>query len=505
MKTRLLHCLFIIFFFLFSFSASYAAETRYIVRFKAAPINMERTSRSDVVSFLQENLQSNMDTIKLRTPLKDVQPLWVANSFAFTGTAEQAAEFEKNPMVAEVVESKYEIYIEPSQTTPVRGNSRAIQWGVERVKAPKLWQKYKIDGTGVIVGVLDTGINPDHPALRGKILAFKDFTNEKSAKPIDTRGHGSHVSGTIAGGNGLGVAPGAKLLVARVFDSNGGTSPDTLIAAMQWMMDPDGNPKTNDAPRVINNSWGSPNSNKTTYWTAVENWTKAKILPVFSAGNNGKKGGKVSSPGAFPHSWAVAAVTSENTLAAFSSTGPIYWQDKKFIKPDIAAPGAKIISCSHKGSELVSKNGTSMAAPHAAGVAALLLQADPSLTAKEIIRIISSTALDLGEKGKDSKFGFGLIDAEKALKVVLAKARLIASYQHYEEMLATEEALSGIQTTSTLTAPLAKYIVEKSAELSDKEFDALSDEVNESCSSSAQNLLKAARALRTARKVHQAD
>ncbi len=484
----------------------FAADSRYIVRFKSAPLKAKNPSHADVVHYLQSNLKSNMAALKTRSnSFKNANPLWVANAFAFTGTAKDIAELKKNPMVAEVFESKYEIFMKIPKKNTVRDNLSVVQWGVKKVNAPDVWQEHKIDGAGVVVGVLDTGINPDHPALKGKILAFKDFTGDKSEKPIDTQGHGSHVSGSIVGSSGVGVAPGAKLIVARVFDNKGGTTTETLLNAMQWMLDPDGVPETNDAPRVVNNSWGSSSSTNKTFWVSVENWVQAGILPAFAAGNDGYWGGKVGTPAAFPHSWAVAATASNDTLAAFSSTGPVFWDGKELIKPDIAAPGKDIISCSHKDGSLVSMSGTSMACPHAAGVAALLFQADPSLTPEDVMKILASTALDLGDSGKDNKFGFGLMDSAKAVKAVLAKTRLINSYRHYEETLAKEKALTGVQTRSMLAAPLATYIIEASAELSDKEFEALSDEVLKNCGTSAKKVLKDAEDLRTARKLHTAE
>lgn len=456
---------------------------------------------------MQNVLKDNMAKIgKIDVSTRDVKnitPLWIANAFAFNGTEKQAAELRKSPNVAEVFRSEYQIFVgKDIDKREVREDLAVIQWGVKRVNAPDVWQEFKVDGAGVVVGVIDTGVYAEHPALKDKVIAFRDFTQDGYLKPTDTQGHGSHVCGSIAGSKGVGVAPGARLIVARVFDNKGGTTTDTLLNAMQWMMDPDGIPETNDAPRLINNSWGSSSSTNTTFWISVENWVKAGILPVFAAGNDGYWGGKVGTPAAFPHSWAVAATASNDTLAAFSSTGPVSWNGKELMKPDIAAPGKDIVSCGIKGDTLVSNSGTSMACPHAAGVAALMYQADPTLTIAQVRLLAEETALDLGDKGKDPKFGSGLIDSYKIVKKVLKKARLVDSYRQYEAAVKLEKALAGTQNDSPLAAPLAKYITFKTAELTDSEFEALSISVEKECSKAAKKLLRDGRNLRKARELH---
>jgi subtilisin family serine protease len=351
------------------------------------------------------------------------------------------------------------------------------------------------------VGHLDTGVFGEHPALAGKILAFKDFTPEAKPEAFDGQGHGSHTAGTIVGGEGVGVAPAARLIVARVFDTKGGTTTEILLSAMQWVVDPDGNPETKDGPRLVSNSWGSNNSTDKVFWDVVQSWVDLDILPVFAAGNNGMWGGKVGTPAAFPHSWAVAATTSSDSLAYFSSQGPVAWDGSPLMKPDIAAPGDRIVSCSHNGG-MVSNSGTSMACPGVAGVAALMYQADPALTIEQIRLISEETAKDLGTVGKDGKFGSGLIDAYAAVARVLENAELVSSYQAYETSLQAEYALIGAQPVSPLAAPLASSIIERTAELDEGQFQALCIKVSQNCGESAAQLLKEAKATRVARELN---
>ncbi|MBU1107093.1 MAG: S8 family serine peptidase [Candidatus Riflebacteria bacterium] len=478
---------------------------RYIVRFKADNLKLKDASRSDVISALQENLKRNLKSVSkvMKSPANaNINPLWIANAFAFDATENDVTRIAKLPNVAEVFRNEYKIFIDKDiNKRDESSDPTVIQWGVQKVRANEVWQTYRIDGAGVVVGIIDTGIDGTHPALAGKILSFKDFTTDQSATPTDTQGHGSHVAGTVAGSQGVGVAPGARLIIGRVFDTSGGTTEEVLMAGMQWMLDPDGIPETNDGPRLINNSWGSNDSVSKTFWVAVENWVNAGILPVFAAGNNGMYGGKVGTPAAFPHSWAVAATTSTNSLAYFSSQGPVAWDGVPLMKPDIAAPGDRIISCKIGGG-LVSNSGTSMACPHVAGVAALMFQADPTLTVEQVRLIAEETAKDLGAEGKDAKFGSGLIDSFKIVEKVLANSGLASAFDAYESAILSEKALIGMQPVSPLAAPLARSIVERSLDLDEGQFRALVISVNQNGGEAAQALLKTAKSARVANQLH---
>ena len=485
--------------------ASGADTSRYIVRFKQETLKDVNPDRDEVISHLQQSLRRNMASLNkvVKSPMNaNVTPLWIANAFAIDANEAEIKRLAKMPNVEEIKKSEYGIFIDKDiDKVKVENDPSVIQWSVQKVRAPEVWQDFRIDGAGVVVGVLDTGIDGQHPAFAGKILSFKDFTLDAAVEPTDKQGHGTHVSGSIAGSQGVGVAPGARLIVARVFDSKGGTTQDILLAAMQWMLDPDGIPETNDGPRLINNSWGSNDSTNKTFWIAVENWVKAGILPVFAAGNNGMWGGKVGTPAAFPHSWAVAATTQTDTLAYFSSQGPVAWDGAPLMKPDIAAPGDKIISCAIGGG-LVSNSGTSMACPHVAGVAALMYQADPTLTIDQVRLIAEETAKDLGAEGKDGKFGSGLIDAHKIIEKIMQNSGLASAFEAYESAILAERALIGVQAVSPLAEPLARSIVDRACDLDEGQFRALAITVSQNGGAAAAELLKEAASARTARELH---
>ncbi|HQB83740.1 MAG TPA: S8 family serine peptidase, partial [Candidatus Rifleibacterium sp.] len=195
-----------------------AAEdtSRYIVRFEQEAMKSKNPARDEVISHLQQSLRKNMSGLnKVVKSHKNarITPLWIANAFAINASAAEIKKIAAMPNVAEVTKSEYKIFIDKDiKKEAVKNNPAVIQWGVQKVRAPEVWQQFKIDGAGVIAGVLDTGIDGKHPAFTGKILAYKDFTPEAAVEPFDGQGHGTHVCGSVAGSDGVGVAPGARLI-----------------------------------------------------------------------------------------------------------------------------------------------------------------------------------------------------------------------------------------------------------------------------------------------------
>lgn len=478
-------------------------NNRYIVKFEKS--TAQKGTRAEVIKSSQQELEKNilsLTKVFKSADTSSLKKLWIVNAVAINASSNEIARIKSMPNVEYVFKPKYKVWIDKDiDKTPVKIAADEIQWSVKKMRANEVWSDFGIDGAGVVVGHLDTGAYGEHPALAGKILAYKDFTPEAHVEAHDGQGHGSHTAGTICGGQGVGAAPGARLLVGKVFDTKGATTDEILLAAMQWVMDPDGNPETNDGPRLVNNSWGSNDSTDKVFWEAVQAWVDAGILPVFAAGNNGMWGGKVGTPAAYPHSWAVAATTKTDSLAYFSSQGPVAWDGAPLMKPDIAAPGDKVVSCSINGG-MVSNSGTSMACPGVAGVAALMYQADPALTIEQVRLIAEDTAKDLGAEGKDGKFGAGLIDAYSIVAKVLQNSELVSSYQAYETSLHAEIALVGSKSVSPLADPLAKSIINRTAELDEGQFRALCIKVAQNCGVSAEKLLKEAASIRVGRKIN---
>jgi subtilisin family serine protease len=360
-----------------------------------------------------------------------VRGFWLVNAVTFRASPAEIREVAADPAVA-IVEPDRTVRLADAEDAavptpfpdPGTGN-----WGLATIHAPAVWAAYGLRGAGVRVGTIDTGVDASNPDLSGKVVAWRDFVSGGAA-PYDDNGHGTHTAGTIAGGNArgaaIGVAPDARLVVARAMGANGVGPGSALLAAAEWMTDPDGNPATADQPSVINNSWSAPNANDTWFRPMIQRWLELGIVPVFAAGNTGPSAGTVGSPAGYPEALAVGAIDTDDTVAPFSGRGPIVWQNPDgdgpaagtvLTKPDLAAPGVGIVSS--VGSGYLAYSGTSMASPHVAGVAALVRQANPSLSAPAVEDLLRSTAVDIGAGGPDAATGAGRVDAVRAVEAAM--------------------------------------------------------------------------------------
>jgi serine protease AprX len=337
---------------------------------------------------------------------------------ALSLTKSQISQLEQSDLIKQV---EYDEKVHATLST-------ATNWfGVSKAKTD-----FSVDGdrdgaptsytsSDVVVAVIDTGIDASHVDLDGgKVIAWKDWVNSRTT-PYDDNGHGTHVSGIIAGtgegnANYKGVAPGASLIGLKVLDSQGSGSMSDVTAAIDWAI----TNKSTYNIKIINLSLGTDGSSDGTDSTslAINNAYNAGIIPVVAAGNAGPGKATIGSPGAAANALTVAAFgdLGENGffLADFSSRG--LTADNR-LKPDIAAPGYKITSASaNSTNQYVTYSGTSMATPFTAGTAALILDANPNLTASQVISIITGTAQDWGPSGQDLDYGFGRLDSYAAIK-----------------------------------------------------------------------------------------
>ena len=189
---------------------------------------------------------------------------------------------------------------------------------------------------------------------------------------------------------------------------------------MNWVTDPDGDAETNDAPQLVSNSWGGKQGSmesEKSMWNLVKTWRSLNIVPVFAAGNSGPWPKTVGTPGGYPHSYAVGATNGSDKAAYFSSRGPIKWEDVTYTKPDISAPGVGVLSAK-PGGGYQKMSGTSMACPHVAGLVALMLQANPSLSVKQVEELLNSSAVDLGKDGLDNTYGHGRADIKTTIDTI---------------------------------------------------------------------------------------
>ncbi|MBE7469287.1 MAG: hypothetical protein DPW09_06745 [Anaerolineae bacterium] len=383
----------------------------------------------------------------------DIRPLWIVNAVAAKGSLDLILTLAARPDV-QIVRLDKEVriggdeearrrgggiftvpFLQPSNL-PLLSNLLTFQpsnlptlqsspeWGIVKIRANLVHQALGITGAGVVVANIDTGVDWAHPALQTKYRGYTgpgklpqhlgnwfDATGEGATYPVDGNGHGSHTMGTMVGDNGIGVAPGAKWIAVKAFDSSGGALDSWLHSAFQWMLAPNGNPAL--APNLVNNSWSSNVSASTEFQADIQALLSAGIYPIFAAGNNGPDPGTVGSPGSLNIALAVGATDSNDQVALFSSRGPSPWGK---IKPEIAAPGKEIRS-TLPGGAYGYLSGTSMAAPHVAGVVALMLQASPTLSGNLslISTLLTSTAVALDNPIPNNNSGWGRIDAYNAV------------------------------------------------------------------------------------------
>jgi subtilisin family serine protease len=349
-----------------------------------------------------------------------IDVLWSSHAFVTSITRRALKDLSQDPAVEAILEDAVITLDAPiTPTNKNKTDESQMTYGLQKINVQAAWDQ-GINGEGVVVGVIDTGVDADHPDLKGKIIDSRNFTSDQDA--FDGNGHGTHVSGTIAGGKAsgafIGVAPGAKILAAKALSNNGSGQLSWLLKAMEWMLDPDGNPLTDDAPSVVSNSWGSSSMFTYGFRNIVQTWRRFEVFPSFAAGNSGFFF-TVGAPGSYPFSYAVAAVDENHQVTSFSSRGPVIEfkgvLPRFFTKPDIAAPGLNVLS-SVPGGTWKRYSGTSMATPHISGVIALLYQINPQFTIAEIEEILNSTAMDRASKGKDNRYGHGVVQVDLAVE-----------------------------------------------------------------------------------------
>ncbi|MFI5890059.1 S8 family serine peptidase [Actinoplanes sp. NPDC051513] len=294
--------------------------------------------------------------------------------------------------------------------------SASLAESTAQIGAPAAWQA-GLDGGGVKVAVLDTGIDASHPDVAGQVAAAQDFSG--SGDTVDRFGHGTHVAATVAGtgnasgGREKGVAPGAKLLIGKVLDDAGNGYESSIIEGMQWAVD--------SGARVVNMSLGGEPTDGTDPMAAAVDALSARTgaLFVVAAGNEGATS-TVGTPGSAPAALTVGAVDKANKLTGFSSRGPRVGDSG--LKPEITAPGVDIVAARAAGTTMgepvdaryTAASGTSMATPHVAGAAAILAGQHPDWTGARIKDALVSTAATQSDVNVYGQ-GAGRVDLARAV------------------------------------------------------------------------------------------
>ncbi len=380
--------------------------------------------RSKIIKALKNKSVKTQKNIKNYLKLKKVRKIksfWIFNGLALTVNAEVLEELAAMDEIESIsLDVTLNRLKEPLGTDIVS----PPEWNINAIKAPELWSS-GYTGTGTVLASMDTGVDVNHPDLvsrwRGGSNSWYD-PNGEHATPYDgdTWGHGTGVMGVMvggdAGGSAIGVAPGAQWISVKIFNDAGQATFRGIHAGYQWLLDPDGDPDIDDAPDVVNNSWGFPDQAGTClpyFQNDIAALKTAGIGVVFSAGNQALN----ESPANNPESFAVGAVDNTLTTTHFSARGPSACDGGTF--PDLVAPGVNVLTAdlTFNGSypdSYAPVTGTSVAAPHVAGAMGLLLSADPSLSIGEIESALAASAMDLGEIGPDNTYGNGLLDVMAA-------------------------------------------------------------------------------------------
>jgi subtilisin family serine protease len=275
----------------------------------------------------------------------------------------------------------------------------SLEWHLPKIQAPQAWD-LTTGASGIIIAILDSGIDATHPDLAASLVPGWNFY-DNNADTSEVTGHGTLVAGTAAGcgNNGAGVAPvawGCKLMPVRICDTNGYASVSTIANGLAWAAD--------QGARVANISYGPFGGS--TFDSAVQYFQSKGGVVTMSAGNNGFFDSSADNP----YVLNVSATDQNDLLASWSNTGN---------NVDLSAPGVNIATTA-AGGRYAAGSGTSFSAPVVAGVAALVLSANPSLTGAQAQDILKQTADDLGTPGWDTSYGWGRVNALKAVQAALS-------------------------------------------------------------------------------------
>jgi subtilisin family serine protease len=391
-----------------------------------------------IVAALQQHAQATQSpVIQLLSAITGLQfkSSWISNTIEVLDAP--LALVQQILTLAAVKEIIFDIVINldpPQPTADSTSNTATAGWGATKIKATNVWSTNNI-GQNVVVGTIDTGVLNTHEALKNNWVGSYGWYDpgQKTATPFDANGHGTHTMATIAGGQGVGVAPGVKWMTCKGCGATSCTL-SLLTACAQFMLCPTDTNGNNcnaaKAPHIVSNSWGT-GQGMTYFQSSLDAWYAARILPVFATGNSGANGcGTVVSPGDSAKAFAVGATDISDVIGSFSSLGPSV---NGLVKPDFTGPGVGIRSAwNGNNSDYRSLSGTSMAAPHLAGTMALALSARPGLCFDSMKTILSGStdralpkaALTCGGTSDttfpNNQYGYGRINAQNVVNAARA-------------------------------------------------------------------------------------
>jgi subtilisin family serine protease len=413
----------------------------------------------------QRDLLKSLRDLEVRGQASGIEPLWIVNGIhchlSSEAVAALAARNDINYLEHSLVYSPDPLCITPeTYRKMVKGNvsvpTDALEWNVRLVGADSVWNQLGYTGDSVIVGHIDTGCNYNHLDLAGHMWTDTAYPHNgwnfesNNNDPMDIQGHGTHTAGTVSSngtaGDTCGIAPKSRVMTCRVRTTADSTAEEQCFQAMQFCVAPPLSPEHHAQAITMSLGWYiSWNPRQATWRQCVGNVATAGLPYLIAAGN--ERGSfpppnDLRCPGNVPGPWrhpadtiaggnggciSIAATTSSDNIASFSSMGPVSWGSVApyndyvyppgLIHPDVGAPGENITSCAYSSNTgyLSGWSGTSMATPCVAGIVALMLEKNPELLPWEVDSILQMTVKPLGAQPKNNDFGTGRVSAFAAV------------------------------------------------------------------------------------------
>lgn len=408
------------------------------------------TSLQKLAAATQPVVRRAIDELVAIDEVASVVPFWIWNGFAVRGTRGAIERLALMPEVGQILWAGSD---QPgtedaigSVTAPIDAPAPTFvpETGLLECKADFLWN-LGYTGSDVLVANIDTGVAGNHPALASRWRGLQPGVPASAAWhdpiagtvfPVGRSDHGTHTMGTICGDDGgqnqIGMAPDAQWIASNPIDAPGTRAQKNVWynQGIQWMADPDGNPlSVDDVPDVCGNSWGVRDAANgvgpcsAVFSAALDAAEASTVVFVWSAGNEGTTGPRVPADrvASTTNSFTVGALEPGSTvIASYSSRGPSTCSPTNNIKPEVSARGSSVRSSVRNGGYSL-LSGTSMAAPHVAGAAALLRDVWSEATVTEVKNLLMQSAADLGTVGEDNTFGHGRIDLQAAYTLLLAQ------------------------------------------------------------------------------------
>jgi subtilisin family serine protease len=439
------------------------------LRSKADLYRSKEDKRSFVVNELQrfaverqQEVMSYLSFFAQNSMVNEITQFWIYNGITCYANKEVITQLSYMDDVLLIGFDKEQNWLPTDEKPYPADDSKEMTYNVTKVQANIVWT-LGYTGEGIIVAVVDSGVNYNHNDLKTHMWEDPDYPNHgwnyvgNNDNPMDDHGHGTHCAGTVAGdgtsGSQTGMAPNATIMALKVMNAQGQGNPSHIVSGMQFAV-------AHGASIIsmsLGVSGGGDNATRTTFRNTMINVLEAGVVASVAAGNDGSFPGSflypvpnnVGCPGNCPPPWlhpdqtttggtsavvCIGATNSSDAIASFSSKGPVTWQavpafadypynpGMGLIRPDVCAPGVGIKSCTYNNnSGYTNMDGTSMATPCVAGVMALMLSKNPYLTPAEICEILETTAVHLpnATSPKGNSFGSGRVNALAAIDVIV--------------------------------------------------------------------------------------